>query len=225
MFGVKKLRAAFLQAMATPMKIRGYAVKRQEMFLSPTVFGYVGVRFVTADYNCLGTSLEYCVRHDVVNDTFDRATEVMGWTGWEGKALDKLKKDLQQCPSFRMSHNAIVGQKEHTTDDIRTEAEIQSLCKRWVERYDESADQFFSRFTNIETVADMYLNDDPFLAKLFNSDFHATVVHGVATLHAVRGVEAAKAYAKRHEKQMTHSNKRYGDIILGTPSPKDKEKS
>ena len=181
-----------------------YGTQRRDLFLSPTDFGYVGIRFVSKDYGYFGTMMEFCVRHDIVNDAFNRATEAMGgWGGWKGKALDELKKDLGESESFRMSYNAIVGNKEHTTDDIKAEEEIPAVCERWLKKCDETADRFFSRFTNIETIADMFVIDDPFLHKLFNSDFHRTVGHGVATLRAVRGLEAANIYAKRHEQQMT----------------------
>lgn len=225
MSSVAKLRSIFLKAIAKPIGTRGYKIKRQAMFLNPTDFGYVGIRFTTKDYGYLGTILEYCVRHDIVSDTFNRATEKMGWGGWEGKALEQLKKDMREGLTFYISYNAIIGQEEHTTDDITTEEEVPDLCKRWMQRYDETADQFFSRFSNIDTVAVMYENDDPFLGKLFNGDDHADVCYGIATLHAVRGLEAARAYAKRHEKMMTHTNKRYGDIILAMPSRKEERES
>jgi hypothetical protein len=225
MVSVGRLKSAFLKAVTKPIGTRGYKTKRREIFLTLTDFGFLGVFFTTKDYGYLGTILEYCVRHDIVSDTLFRATEIRGWGGWEGKALEQLKKEMREDPTFSMSYNAIIGRQEHTTDDITTEEEIPDLCKRWLQRYDETADQFFSKFSNINTVASMYENDDPFLAKLFNSDMHAAVGHGVATLHAVRGLEAARAYAKRHEKMMTQTNKVYGDIILAAPSPKDRKES
>ena len=175
-----KLKSSFFKAIEPSIKTRGYETKRQNMFFTPTDFGYVGVRFLTYGYGNLGTILEYCVRHDIVSDTFYRATETRGWEGWEGKRLEDLKKSYREDETYSMSYNAIVGQKEYTKDEITTEAEIPDLCMRWLQRYDETADQIFSRFTKIDTIVDMFEKDDPFLKMLFNNDFHKAVGRGVA---------------------------------------------
>ena len=174
------LKSAFFKAIAPSIKTRGYTIKRGNMFLTPTDFGYVGVRFLTYDYGYLGTILEYCVRHDIVSDAFYRANESWGWQRWEGEALESLKKKMRESITFCMSYNSIVRQKEYTKDEITTEAEIPDLCMRWLQRYDETADQFFSRFTKIDTIVDMFEKDDPFLKMLFNNDFHKAVGRGVA---------------------------------------------
>jgi len=211
------MKSLLLKTLAEPMRDRAYTKKRGELFFTPTQYGYYGTRFPTKDYMHMESHLEFCVRHSVVNDVCDQVIEKSGgWPGWNGNALEVLKRQMKETETFMMSWNGLVGQQEHSGETTWEESEIAELCARLLKRHDETADLFFSQFSSLSNIADMYERDDPFLWKLSYGDKYAVAYNGLVSLYASGRIFAAKTYADRHEALFTGTNKTGADILLNS---------
>ncbi len=215
MSSVRALKSLLFKTLAGPMRDRAYTKKRGDLFFKPTQYGYYGTRFPTKDYVHMESHVEFCVRHSAVNDVYELVIERSGgWPGWSGKALDDLKKQMKEAETFMMSWNGLVGRQEHSGLAISEESEVPELCNRLLERHDETAHAFFSQFTSLSAIADMYELDDPFLWKLYYGDKHAVAYNGLVSLYACGRIQAAKYYVDRHAKLFTGTNRSYADILL-----------
>lgn len=163
--------------------------------------------------------MDCLVRHDSLHLPEDFVTYSMGFEGWEGKNLQNLKRDIAENSSFGVSWNALAGIKEHTTDNITTLDEVPLLCDRWIERFDSTQHDFFSRVDSIEKIAVMFESEDPFLDKLNYQSWDSTFMVGFLALYVARGYDAAKLFSEKHAKYVRHSNKTYVEGILSAKYP------